>query len=261
LYTPPSWLAFPNSKVSSFLWSTQSASNETDDAYQTFGDRQLYDRTGRLHYSIKHFDGGGLQEHGGWGTDIIYFYSDDNGANWRLADGRPVASRPIVVPAAHDPNVMYVTNTNQFDFTYVNTARAANGDPVVAYMSRDGTESFRFSRFSNGQWTETNTGLRLSPAELMIDSAGIWYIASGTKIHVSTNEGRNWTGYSHGLASSSRAMHVDGKYFKNTNKFRFMVRPSGSSTVSFLEFVSPQWTAPTADDPSIPRPPDNVIVQ
>ena len=254
-YEPTVAISLPSPKIPAFIWSTQTKTNAIDDAYQAWGDRQHVDKNGRIHVAYKHFDGGPSLNAGGYGTDIIYFYSDDNGQTWRTADGSAIADSPIVVPSGPNANMYVRPNNHEFHYAYVSSGLAADGNPVVAYTSKQGTPSFRFSKWNGSRWIETNTGFRADGGDLKIDTNGTWYVAANTAVRVSTNDGQSWRSYSHGLPSSSRATRVDERYFKKTNKLRFVVRPAGDNTATFVEFVSDEWQPTAGSNEARPMPP------
>ncbi len=247
-YDPTVAITFPDPKIPAFMWSTQTSSNALNDAYQAWGDRQWTDSTGRIHFAMKHFDGGTDAPCGGWGTDVVYFYSDDLGVTWRTADGTAVTDEPIVVPGSHDAS-MYVVGpagSPKCDYHGVTAGRGSDGNPVVGYESRDGAATYRFSKWNGTSWDETNTGFSANSADLLISSdGGLWYLNIGNGfIRVSDDNGATWTQQFHNLGNAQRGSRTDGRHFLKTNKLRFAIRPNAGNTVTFVEYVDTAWVAP-----------------
>lgn len=246
----------PNPKPPCFVWSRHSADSKT--GYQGFASKPFIDYGGRLHYVLKHVRDTGSTS---WSQEMLYFYSDDLGESWRLADGRRIADKPITVIADH-PSVLWARGPTGYNDLYGGFPASSKGEAVVGYHSKtkgEAPHTMRFSIYHDGRWTEHDTGLSAFPGRLLIDSHDVWYLLAGREVHVSIDRGKTWKTHDIGIPGSGQNANFDVRYFKKTNKIRFVAAPSGGNgakTIKIVEFVSDAWQ-PAAPS-KLPRSPQGV---
>lgn len=244
-------------KPDAFIWSEHHGS--TSGSYQSHTAKPFIDASGRIHFAFKHDRDTAA---GGWSQDVLYFYSDDNGNTWKTADGATVADSPITIIGTPSdvmtPNVPSGTNS-------ISEAWSASslGRPVVAWSDRSAGNNTYFAVFENGQWNISKPSQFSTFNRLLIDTNNVWYILNGQYIYSSTNNGNSWKTYNSGISSANALnQSVDIRYFKKTNKIRYVAMPSGTSTktVQIVEFVSDEWAPPDGSPPPAPPEPPELEV-
>ena len=160
------------------------------------------------------------------------------------------------------PSVLWAHGPTDDNNMYGGHSARSQGRPVVGYENNVGGSSTVFAMYENDSWTEYEAGVSAFPGRLLIDTHNVWYFLGGREVHVSTDNGRTWETHDSGLPASGQNANFDVRYFKKTNKLRFVAATgggSGSKTLKIVEFVH-DASLPPDDGMDIPSPPTNLRV-
>ena len=229
----------PRQRAPCFAWSVYSQDGKN--GYQAWNVKPHFDDLGRLHYPVRHVRATGSTS---WGQDLFYLRSDDGGATWTTADGEDVPANPVVISNLDGRSpAWWADGPTGGNTMYGAYASSSGGRPIVGYQKRTGDDDVGMTMlavFDDGEWARTETGISAFPGRLLVDSNDHWTLVGGREIHVSTDQGQSWRTYVSPVPSAGQNANVDIRYFKKTNRVRFVASPtvsSGSKLVAIVEFV------------------------
>ena len=238
----------PNPKPKCFAWSAYS--QDGANGYQAWNVKPSFDKDNRLHYPIRHVRDTGSTS---WAQDLLYIYSDDGGRTWSTADGERIHSDPVSLTDLDSRRpTWWASGPTGKNSLYGAHAAGSNGRPVVGYQRRrDGEKhsTTEFAIYEDGAWRQHDTGLSAFPGRLLVDSNNVWILLAGGSVHVSEDDGESWVTHEHAMPADGQHANYDVRYFKQTNKVRFVATPtvdSGAKPVRIIEFVHESWAPPGA---------------